>query len=274
MLPHIIGIETAIRENRTDDETMRRIRAKQIIYAPEDGPVNGRIVALLTIRHLVIEVGAEGDGTIEIFEGNGTLRAVVVPASRPIINERWEQGSLGRNWTDRDELELPIGYVDTPPRGVQRAKAHKVTLAKVIDNPAARREFKRRRLPEKLWEGLYEVLSSRLVSGHTRRARSSKDYYAKGSWLLLLDRDYGVGVEATITHSGFVWVHLFPILSTTLLCAARAHGLPGVGRPAIPTSSLMASHRPYRTRVTRHLGVFLNSLFASSVFERRLTWRA
>jgi hypothetical protein len=60
MLPHIIGIETAIRENRTDDETMRRIRAKQIIYAPEDGPVNGRIVALLTIRHLVIEVGAEG----------------------------------------------------------------------------------------------------------------------------------------------------------------------------------------------------------------------
>jgi hypothetical protein len=41
MLPHIIGIETAIRENRmTDDEMMRRIRAKQIIYAPEDGPVS------------------------------------------------------------------------------------------------------------------------------------------------------------------------------------------------------------------------------------------
>jgi hypothetical protein len=59
MLPHIIGIEMAIRENRAD-ETMRRIRAKQIIYAPEDGPVNGRIVALLAIRHFVIEVGAEG----------------------------------------------------------------------------------------------------------------------------------------------------------------------------------------------------------------------
>jgi hypothetical protein len=43
----------------------------------------------------------------------------------------------------------------------KRAKAHKVKLAKVIDNPAARREFKRRRLPEKLWEGLYEVLSSK-----------------------------------------------------------------------------------------------------------------
>ena len=36
-VPHVIGIETAIRENRMDDEMMRRIRATPFIYAPEEG---------------------------------------------------------------------------------------------------------------------------------------------------------------------------------------------------------------------------------------------
>jgi hypothetical protein len=40
MLLHVIGNETAIREKSMDDQMMRRIRAKQIIHAPEDGPVS------------------------------------------------------------------------------------------------------------------------------------------------------------------------------------------------------------------------------------------
>lgn len=61
-MPHVIGIETAIRENRMDDEMMRRIRTTPFIYAPErrQSTLDRKFVALLTSEHLGLEVAAKG----------------------------------------------------------------------------------------------------------------------------------------------------------------------------------------------------------------------
>lgn len=67
----------------------------------------------------------------------------------------------------------------------------------------------------------------------------------KGRWLLFLCRDYGVGVETMITHDGFVWLHLLPILSTTCIFIS-----------SIPSSSSTAGHLHIRHEL---LGVGVSS---------------